>query len=50
MDTVLTSMTKSVSKKFENTKHKIKDEIEDLPEPVAVIKNKKKFKAEEQVE
>ena len=48
MDTVLTSMTKSVSKKFENTKHKIKDEIEDLPEPV--VKNKKKFKTEEQVE
>ena len=50
MDTVLTSMTKSVSKKFENTKHKIKDEIEDLPEPVVVVKTKKKFKAEEQVQ
>ena len=47
MDTVLTNMQQSV-KKFENTKHKIKDEVDaEDPEPV---KNKKKIKKEEKIE
>ena len=47
MDTVLTNMQQSV-KKFENTKHKIKDEVD--AEDSEPVKTKKKIKKEEKIE